>query len=111
MQLLNLILIFICLFSYTNLKCATGGYVSVSPSSCHNSEFSSSESKTYYKCCYVEASGKNIDTGAHVSITACVPITQYQYDNLEDLMDNDEFDCKSSYINVTLLLLSLIIFL
>ena len=124
MRLFNLlILVLICSFNYTNLKCLTDGETVVSASECHGKDFSSSEqSNGAYRCCYVVMEGKNIQTGTPFSISLCYPVTEYQYDNLDDLMDNDEkildeadfeyeeFDCKSNYISSALVLL-LIIFL
>ena len=82
---------------------------------CHNRN----KQEGIYRCCYVEAEG-TFD-GKKDEGKFCVPVTQEQYDKIEDFVDAakkdveegdkmDEYsiDCASNYIMISLLSLLLL---
>ena len=119
------IIAFIFLLSFKNIinTCSDDDYYSnidssASTGSCLARSFSEDEKdSSAYKCCYVKAKCPNYYSGSTIETSQCMPVTQYEYENIKKVVDTAKalgckdvkIKCNSSYLKLALIYFILMI--
>ena len=119
MKIIDIIIIFFCLFSFSNLTCSSEDEeIKIrGKDDCNKRTFSDVESNEgAYKCCYLE---EEIDTITQKGTRySCIAISQNDYIKIKDVVkqyesyngvDDVKIKCKSSYLQYGLFSLILIL--
>ena len=107
-------LILICLFSFIKTTCITDDDDPIryrDYKDCKDRVFDSDEIENYaYRCCHIEIETETANV--ENSVEGCIPLNENQFNNIRQLIreyesqpnvDDVDIDCKSSYINFSLI--------
>ena len=119
MKIIDVIIIFFCLFSFSNLTCSSEDQeIKIrGKGDCNQRSFNEEETNNgAYKCCFLK---EEIDTITQKGTRyTCVAISQNDYNNIKDVVkqykshsgvDDVSIKCKSSYLQYGLFSLILLL--